>query len=281
MTSLPDGAVDRLKALLDERYEIQEEIGRGGMGVVYRAFDTVLQRDVALKAVAHGDSVSNPALRLPEAQTLAQLEHPGIVPVHDAGRLPDGRPFYVMRLVAGKSPGTNLPLSEALRTFVRICEPVAFAHSRGIVHGDLKPGNVMVGPFGEVLVLDWGLACAEGQAPPRAGTAPYLAPEKERTAQSDVYSLGQMLANMAGAPRPRTVESILRRSTAGDPRERFATVTELAAEVTRYLDGSRVLCHKESVMERLARIALPYRTLIALLLAYMLMRVALLLWMGR
>jgi eukaryotic-like serine/threonine-protein kinase len=281
MDSLPDGAVERLKALLDERYEIQEEIGRGGMGVVYRAFDTVLRREVALKAPIQGDSVSAAAWRLPEAQTLAQLEHPGIVAVHDAGRLPEGRPFYVMRLVAGKPPSTNLPLAEALRTFVRICEPVAFAHARGIVHGDLKLGNVMVGPFGEVLVLDWGLACAEGQAPPRAGTAPYLAPEAERTAQSDVYSLGQVLGHMTSAPRPRPVESILRRATAADPTQRFATVTELAAEVTRYLDGERVLCHKESVVERLARIALPYRTLIALLLAYMLMRVALLLWMGR
>jgi eukaryotic-like serine/threonine-protein kinase len=288
MASLPDGAVDRLRALLEERYEIQEEIGRGGMGVVYRAFDTLLQRDVALKAPrvsAPGKDGAGGAMptpqRLPEAQTLAQLEHPGIVAVHDAGRLADGRPFYVMRLVAGKPPGTDLPLAEALRIFVRICEPVAFAHARGIVHGDLKLANVIVGPFGEVLVVDWGLACIDGEVSARGGTVPYAAPEAERTPQSDVFSLGQMLAHMTTAPRPRPVESIVRHSTEADPRLRFSSVAELAAEVNRYLDGERVRCHHESIGERLARIALPYRTLIALLLAYLLMRVALLFWMGR
>ncbi len=281
MASLPDGAVDRLRALLEERYEIQEEIGRGGMGVVYRAFDTVLRREVALKAprvsVGGPSGEGGTQRRLPEALILSQLEHPGIVAVHDAGRLTDGRPFYVMRLVAGKPPGTDLPLAEALRIFVRICEPVAFAHARGIVHGDLKLANVMVGPFGEVLVLDWGLACLDGEVSPRGGTVPYAAPEPERTPQSDVFSLGQMLAHMTIAPRPRPVESIVRRATATAPELRFASVAELAADVTRYLDGARVICHQESMVERLARIALPYRTLIALLLAYMLMRVALLL----
>jgi eukaryotic-like serine/threonine-protein kinase len=92
---------------------------------------------------------------------LARLEHPGIVPVHDAGTLPDGRTFYCMKHVEGQTLdryARNLPLRERLRLFQRIAEPLAFAHSRGIIHRDLKPANVMVGSFGEVLIMDWGLA---------------------------------------------------------------------------------------------------------------------------
>ncbi len=97
-----------------------------------------------------------------EATILAGLEHPGIVPVHDAGTLPDGSAFYVMKRVRGTRVDalarSGLSLAEALRLFARICEPVAFAHARGVVHRDLKPENVMVGEFGEVIVMDWGVA---------------------------------------------------------------------------------------------------------------------------
>ena len=92
---------------------------------------------------------------------LARLEHPGIVPVHDAGLLPDGRAFYAMKRVRGlrlDEHARAVPLAERLRAFERICEAVAFAHAHGVIHRDLKPENVMVGPFGEVLVMDWGVA---------------------------------------------------------------------------------------------------------------------------
>ena len=135
------------------------------MGTVYRAHDEVLGRDVALKVInAVGPHVALAARLQQEAHVLARLEHPGIVPVHDAGTLGDGRAFYVMKLVRGASLPDHLAreprLDERLRIFERICEPVAFAHAHGLVHRDLKPANVMVGSFGEVLVLDWGLAKA-------------------------------------------------------------------------------------------------------------------------
>jgi serine/threonine protein kinase len=98
---------------------------------------------------------------LREARVLARLEHPGIVPVHDAGLLPDGRAFYAMKRVRGRrldEYAAAVPLPERLRAFERICEAVAFAHAHGVIHRDLKPENVMVGPFGEVLVMDWGVA---------------------------------------------------------------------------------------------------------------------------
>ncbi len=169
MTWVSDGAIARLSALPElpdfsgTRYRLQGEIDRGGMGVVYAARDTTLGRDVAIKVLRDGLARDGAQRRLErESAIMAGLEHPGIVPVHDAGTLPDGRAFYVMKRVRGTRVDAllraGLSLAEALRLFTRICEPVAFAHARGVVHRDLKPENVMVGEFGEVVVMDWGVA---------------------------------------------------------------------------------------------------------------------------
>src|SRR5512132_3902984 len=133
------------------RYEVVEEIARGGMGIVYEAIDHELNRRVAVKVVSP-DSRG-------EAQLIAGLEHPGIIPIHDAGTLADGRAFYVMKIVRGTTLRESPPrtIAEAIRLCVRICEPVVFAHARGVAHRDLKPSNVMIGEFGEVLVMDWGV----------------------------------------------------------------------------------------------------------------------------
>ena len=166
---ISDRAVERLKAvsrlpeLAGTGYRLIEPIGRGGMGVVYRAEDTKLGRQVALKVLYAADESGELASRLVrEAQVLARLEHPGIVPVHDVGVLEDGRLFYTMKLVRGHSLDEYLraahSLAERLRVFVRVCEAVALAHDRGVLHRDLKPANIMVGAFGEVLVMDWGVA---------------------------------------------------------------------------------------------------------------------------
>lgn len=169
MRFLNDKALERLRAagsvpdLSGTRYRLVEFLARGGMGAVYVAEDQSLNRRVALKVLEAEDPQGTMAGRLlREAQVLAQLEHPGIVPVHDAGTLPDGRVFYVMKLVEGARLDQFLlsvpALSDRLRLFLRICDAVSFAHSRGILHRDLKPANVMVGAFGEILVMDWGLA---------------------------------------------------------------------------------------------------------------------------
>jgi eukaryotic-like serine/threonine-protein kinase len=169
MNWLSDQAVSRLQAasalpdLGGTRYRLVKRIGRGGMGAVYLAEDSVLGRRVALKVLdVPGEDGELTARLLREAHILARLEHPGIVPVHDAGTLADGRVFYAMKYVEGErldrlAQGTA-SLPERLRLFQRICEAVGFAHARGILHRDLKPENVMVGPFGEVLVMDWGIA---------------------------------------------------------------------------------------------------------------------------
>jgi serine/threonine protein kinase len=234
---LTDRALDRLRRVAElpdltgTRYRLLSRIGRGGMGAVYAAEDEALGREVALKVVASPDSDAASRM-LHEARIVARLEHPGIVPVHDAGILPDGRVFYAMKLVRGKrldEVAAELPLPDRLRLFLRVCETVAFAHAHGVVHRDLKPENVMVGPFGEVLVLDWGVAKlldapslpGESSEPApiptgaRAGTSAgtvigtpgYMPPEQaegrleEVGVRSDVWGLGAILHFLlAGRP---------------------------------------------------------------------------------
>ena len=168
MKFLPDQVVARLQTemqtpdLSGTRYRPLRFLGQGGMGTVWLVQDSNLRRPVALKIIAAENSSADLAARLiQEAMVLARVEHPGIVPVHDAGTLPDGRTFYCMKHVEGQTLDQHvdqLPLRQRLLLFQRIAEPLAFAHSRGIIHRDLKPANIMMGAFGEVLIMDWGLA---------------------------------------------------------------------------------------------------------------------------
>ena len=168
MTPLDDRAVEQLRTIVGrpatpgDRYVVHELIARGGMGEVYRAVDTSLGRDVALKVLPLAAAPGMAERLEREARVLARLEHPGIVPVHDVGALDDGRLYYVMRLVRGRRldeySRDGPTRGELLRVFLRLCDAVAFAHAQGVIHRDLKPGNIMIGPFGEVLVLDWGVA---------------------------------------------------------------------------------------------------------------------------
>jgi serine/threonine protein kinase len=296
MTWLPDAAVERLREVAEwpdfdgTRYEILDRVGSGGMGSVYRARDRELDRKVALKVLSLPDPESA-ARMIREARVIARLEHPGIVPIHDVGRLPDGRVFYAMKLVVGErldqlvARGELLP--GRLRAFERICEAVAFAHARGVIHRDLKPENVMVGPFGEVLVMDWGLARA-GCAPTEAhgavlGTPGYMAPEQARGdvasvgERSDIYSLGALLRFLlVGAPLPRALDAVCRRAMAAEPEARYATATELAGEVARFLAGDAVLAYREGALGRVWRLARRHRAAVVVISAYLLMRLLLL-----
>lgn len=267
MRWLSDDAVAHLREITEQpdlagtRYELLRELGRGGMGVVYEVHDRELERNVAMKVLD--------AEWRAEATTIAALEHPGIVPVHDAGTLADGRLYYTMKLVRGvrldEWARGGHALTEKLRLFARICEPVAFAHANGVVHRDLKPENVMVGEFGAVLVMDWGVAHI-------AGTPGYMAPEQERTARSDVFALGALLSFLIGDEAPRAVKAIVARATQVDAPARYANAREVAEEVLRYLDGEPVSAYRENVFERAGRFVSRHRALIALLCAYLVMR---------
>ncbi len=178
---LDERALARLRAVADlpdldgTHYEVLRRLGSGGMGTVYLVRDHDLGRDVALKVLTVPDESGTLSSRLlAEARHLARLEHPNIVPVHDVGRLTDGRIYYTMKLVRGRRLDAwrrEAPSrAAALRLFQRVCEAVAFAHASGVIHRDLKPENVMVGPFGEALVMDWGVAKLMKEAAPLQAT---------------------------------------------------------------------------------------------------------------
>ncbi len=201
-------------------------LGSGGAGAVYRARDQALRRDVALK-VLRADDADAARRFLAEAQVLAQLAHPYIVPVYRVGVDADGRPCFAMKLVEGRTLGDKLAELQgmsapararfALPVLVKICDAVDYAHSRGVIHCDLKPDNVMVGAFGEVTLMDWGIARAlprpggvvVDDAPRvRAGTPAYMAPEQaiDPSAvdeRSDVFGLGAILHDVLLRRPPR------------------------------------------------------------------------------
>ncbi|MEK7865904.1 MAG: serine/threonine-protein kinase, partial [Planctomycetota bacterium] len=214
------------------RYEIGQELGHGGMGVVYAASDRDLGRTVAMKVMAPEvtGSKEHAARFLREIQTTAQLEHPNIMPVYDVGISDEGCLFYTMKLVRGKTLSASLrglrerhdehSIPRLLDVFLQICNGVTYAHAKGVLHRDLKPDNVMLGEHGEVVVMDWGLAKLLGSverpleqgsvrtqsgstlAGTVIGTPAYMAPEQARAetesigAHTDVYALGAILYEM-------------------------------------------------------------------------------------
>ena len=157
------------------RYRLLGEIARGGMGVVYRAHDEWLRRDVALKIMRseYAGQAELVERFLDEAQVGGQLQHPGIVPIHDVGVDGSNRPFICMELVRGRTLASlladrsdpSVDRGRFLSIFEQVCQTLAYAHSRGVIHRDLKPANVMVGAFGETRVVDWGFAKVRGAAP--------------------------------------------------------------------------------------------------------------------
>jgi len=218
--------------------------------------------------------------------------------------------------------GSAASLAERLRLFEKICEPVAFAHSRGVLHRDLKPPNVMVGPFGEVLVMDWGVAkifggaigaqAASAQpanaaaAPPASdsksgagdtahgsvlGTPGFMAPEQARgevaqlDSRADIYSLGAILkflaAPAAGEKTPRRLAAIITKAMAQDPQSRYASAQELASDIAGYLDGLPIIAYPEGFFGRAGRLIARNRAAVVLVLAYLVMRIVLILWRPR
>jgi eukaryotic-like serine/threonine-protein kinase len=332
MKFISDKALERLRNADDTpkfegtRYALVRSVARGGMGVVYEALDEKLGRRVALKVLDAPEQDGELERRLiREAQVLARLEHPGIVPVHDVGTLPDGRVFYAMKFVQGQRLDEHMQampsVPDRLRLFLRICDAVAFSHARGVLHRDLKPANIMIGPFGEVLVLDWGLAKilreprnANSENDPEGtvlgspatardsavtgqgavmGTPGYMSPEQARgdnaglDERSDIFSLGAVLRFLSTeilhepsepvVTMSKALDAISTKALAEAPESRYAAVTELAADVSRYLDGLPVTARKETLLDRTARFYRRHTVAILLIAAYLLMRVVLLL----
>ena len=363
MKWLSDSMIRRLREEADlpdlggTRYRVIERVAAGGMGTVYLAQDTNLGRKLAVKVMNLQDPSGELTARmLREARIVALLEHPSIVPIHDVGTLADGRVFYAMKLVQGgrldQYAKDNTSLPDLLRVFQKVCEAVAFAHAHGVIHRDLKPENIMVGSFGEVLVMDWGVAKVlasraqengdqlkisdETDINARAtlplsngadsvgetaggvviGTPAYMSPEQvlgktnlldERT---DVYALGAILyfliagrspfepTSMTDAreqivnkapvrPRylnpklPRSIEAMALKALSKQREERYGTAQEMADDVVKFLDGKPVTAYRENIVERTGRWVNQHRFIILLILAYLLMRMIVLLTMRR
>jgi hypothetical protein len=218
---------------LGHRYEDRGLLGRGGMGAVRRMRDLTLRREVAVKTLGPGLTRPDQAQAfVEEAQVTAQLEHPNIVPVHELGTDRRGSVYFAMMMVRGRTlhellldptrpPGSSERLAMALEVFLKVCDAMAFAHSRGVLHLDIKPANVMVGAYGEVYLMDWGLARVLHDrpgavdvptAPPSemggvVGTPEYMSPEMARGGtkvdeRTDVFGLGALLYEIVTGRAP-------------------------------------------------------------------------------
>jgi tRNA A-37 threonylcarbamoyl transferase component Bud32/Tfp pilus assembly protein PilF len=288
------------------RFRILRPHATGGLGQVSVALDSELRRQVALKEIRpeHADNPAARARFLLEAEVTGQLEHPGVVPVYGLGSYPGGRPFYAMRFVQGDSlhdairqyhqgapasGGQPLAFRRLLGRFVDVCNAAAYAHSKGVLHRDLKPGNVLLGPYGETLVVDWGLAkrvgsgqwtvgsteeevsqepvpllptahCAlptvEGQV---LGTPAYMAPEQAAGAveclgpATDVYGLGATLYHLLTGRAPiegNVAADILPRVRKGD----FPRPRQVKPEVPAALEA---VCQKAMALRPEDRYASP------------------------
>lgn len=228
------GEVPRSLEITTAMYAIGEELARGGMGRILRAEDLRIGRPVAVKEML-GTEPAHAARFDREARVTARLQHPGIVPIYEIGKWPDGTPFYTMRLVEGRtlrdvlSDKASMPERMGLLpSVIAAADAVAFAHGRRIIHRDLTPNNVLIGSYGDTVVIDWGLAkdlssaendpagsatSADGLTSTGAivGTAAYMPPEQARgdtvDERADVYALGAMLYHVLSGEKPYSGES--------------------------------------------------------------------------
>ena len=269
-------------------YEIVTKLGEGGMGVVYSAIQKTLDRKVAIKAIKSSKASSDESRRkfFYEAQITSDLDHPNIVPIHDMGSNDDGTLFYSMKMVDGtpwEDVIQNKTRVENIEILMKVCDAVAFAHSRNVIHRDLKPENVMLGAFGEVLVMDWGLAVNLNttQRFGMSGTPVYMSPEMAKHdlskigKASDIYILGGILFQVVVGRAPhkgKTVREcianaiqninidpgfddpildIANHAMATEPTDRYASVVEFQDAIREHLRYAQSLALSQRAEELL------------------------------
>ena len=294
-----------------DRFEEHGELGRGGMGRVVDMFDRALARHVAVKHMLANDAAAVRRFDR-EARITAQLEHPGIVPIYEAGRTIEGTPYYIMRCVDGRPLAEMVKTRESVADRVALvpnvlaaCDAVAYAHARTIIHRDLKPANILLGPFGETLVIDWGLACRlddrdNAESETVAGTPGYMAPEQARgeplDERADVFALGATLfyvmtgeapheaeratavvANSAAdhapawgrlpAETPDDLRAIMMKALAIAPADRYPNAAALAADLRRFVTGNLVAARHYTRFEQLRRWVRRHKAIVGVALA--------------
>ena len=279
-------------------YQLLREVARGGMGIVFEAQDNKLQRIVALKMILDRNLASKEAVQrfYAEAETAARLNHPGIVPVYDVGSH-GGQHYYAMGFVEGPTLSEELrrrrfSMEEAARLLLEVAEAVAYAHEHGVVHRDLKPGNILLTSEGQAQITDFGLAkrtdqpshlTIDGQV---LGTPGYMAPEQaagdvaQLGAPVDIYALGAILYHLITGhppfrtaldalvcileqdpvpPRsmnrqvPRDLNVICMKCLSKNPSDRYSTVQDLASDLRSFLDGELIQARPASIRRRMQR----------------------------
>jgi len=275
--SAPDGDADFTPA--QEKYVVETPIGSGGMGEVVLVTDQDLRRQVAMKMIRKDIAIGRDQRLhfIAEAQATSQLEHPGIPPVHDIGLTDDGRLYFTMKLVQGRTLREVLhdlvlkrrevhreyTLHKLISILERVCEPLHFSHEKGVIHRDIKPENIMLGDYGEVHVMDWGLARVDQTSSELSeigsvetarrdagldtqhgaikGTLPYMSPEQlrgeELDRKSDIFAVGCLLYEMLTL----------------DPADRYGSAEELADALRRWLDGRSERARRHQEAERLSK----------------------------
>ncbi len=254
-----------LDARAVHRLRVRGTVGSGGMGLVRRVHDRALRRTAAMKTI-HAErwkSMATRRLFLREARVMAQLDHPNVVPVHELGLGPDGRLFFTMKLVQGRTLRERIEglpegalarddLMDLLDVVVKVCHALAYAHARGVIHRDIKPSNVMVGDFGEVYLMDWGLAKVLEEPDPPASVGESERPSAERV-YADVGSQpgdASLAGNVVGTPSFMAPEQ-----AAGAPADARSDVFALGA-VLYYVLARRPPYGGESVWATLCQAAL-------------------------
>ena len=255
---------------LPSRYRFLARIGRGASGEVLRVHDRVLDRPVAFKRLRLDADPARSERFLREARLTAALQHPGIIAIHDLGQDPLGVWFTMRELTGGTleaAVAAGMDPARRLDALLQACDAVAAAHMAGVVHLDLKPQNIAVGAFGEVVVLDWGVARSLEEADPHpvSGTPGWWAPEQARGEapgpQADVYALGRMLGWLMEGEVSDEVDAIVRRATDPDPTRRYPDAGALAAELRRWRDGRRVEALRYTPTADLRRFVRHHRAL--------------------
>jgi serine/threonine-protein kinase len=266
--------------LSTERYEVNEPIGRGGMGEVLAAHDVQIGREVAVKRMnAEQPTAEQLARFLREARIQGRLEHPAIPPVHEIAYDDEGKPFFVMRKLEGttladilRAPRAEYSRIRLLRAFVEVCNAIELAHSWRIIHRDLKPANILLGELGEVYVLDWGIAReldAVDASTTTLGTPGYMPPEQSRGDRDldqrvDIYALGCVLFEILTGMRrhragehsppsahavdiPPELDELCLLATHPEREQRLGSVKILGEGVRRYVDGDRDLARRREL----------------------------------
>jgi hypothetical protein len=280
------------------KFELVEQLGTGAFGEVFRAIDTELDRPVAVKVLRGGAGASRDDIDrfVREARSAARLRHPGIVAVHETGQAADGPPFMVEEFIRGETLAAHIkngPLDsrQATEIVALVADALAYAHSHGVVHRDVKPSNILLDPEGQPHLMDFGLAKRETDDPPETiegqilGTPAYMSPEQARgesnrvDGRSDIYSLGVVLYELLTGERPfrgnrrmlllqvlddeprpprrlndripRDLENICLKAMAKTPGRRYATATDLADDLRQFIRGEPVKARPAGWTQRL------------------------------